>query len=105
MSRPTAYWYGYVEKVLSRYPKQLREDATPQAAIAELAIKTAIDQTLKEYWDGKSRVDLISMVYIKKTHTLTGAAGKLYISERTAKRWKKKFILLVAKNMGLVIGD
>ena len=83
---------------------------TEQLAIAQLpptdqkeyeAVRAALRETLG-LSNGKLRIRLIQMVFWKRTHTVQGAALRLYISEKTAKRWHRSFILLVAKKAGLL---
>lgn len=49
---------------------------------------------------GKAKMDIVKMVYLKKTHTLYGAAMEVITSERQAKRWNSEFIEMVGKKMG-----
>lgn len=62
------------------------------------AVKKTIDKTLR-LRDGAQRIQLIEMVFFKRSHTLQGAADALYISYSTAKRWHNKFIESVARNL------
>jgi len=100
MSRPRNFWYPYVVKMIKRYPKKLQADGTMQAAIAEIAIRKALSETLKMR-DGEERVRVVEMVYIKQTHTMEAAASQIPVSERTAQRWSQVFIYLCAKHMGM----
>lgn len=82
---------------------------TEQAALKEFppykqreydAVRLAVTQ-ISAFADGDDRIKLAEMMYWKRTHTLCGAAYKLNISERTARRWNKEFVYLVAEKMGL----
>lgn len=64
----------------------------------EKAIKAA-----RNLGSGEDRIKLIDIVFWQRTHTLTGAAAKCYISERTARRWHTDFIKTVAKFYGFEI--
>lgn len=44
---------------------------------------------------GPSRVKLIELVYLKKSHTIEGAAMQIPVSVQTAKIWNSDFLLLV----------
>lgn len=44
---------------------------------------------------GPSRVKLIELVYLKKTHTVEGAAMQIPVSTRQAWTWNSDFLLLV----------
>lgn len=59
------------------------------------AVRRAVDETFRR-GSGRLRVELIEMVYWRKSHQLQGAAMKLGISERTALRWHGDFIKTVA---------
>lgn len=73
----------------------------PQAEMKEYsAVDKAIQATL-QYKDGSERLQLIDMVFFKKTHTLQGAAIACNISYGTAKNWHNRFIVQTAKSFGL----
>lgn len=69
------------------------------------AVEAAIRATLRRK-DGREKLELIRLVYWPKDYrqalTLREAGDKLYISERTAKRWHRDFILTVARYRGLL---
>lgn len=69
------------------------------------AVEAAIRATLRRK-DGLEKLELIKLVYWPKNYrqalTLREAGDKLYISERTAKRWHRDFILTVARYRGLL---
>lgn len=129
MSRPRWPWWGYVKEIIRRYPAlaaQLRDMQAPgitvqyggtgggsgvsrqteRLALTELPPSTqreyqAVADALAELEDRPERVELIRLIYWRRTHTIYGAARKLHISERTAKRWHRDFIYLVAEKLDL----
>lgn len=58
------------------------------------AVASAISTTLR-YRNGHERLQLISLVYWQRTHTLDGAALRLSVSPGTAKAWHSGFVELV----------
>lgn len=69
------------------------------------AVEAAIRATQRRK-DGKERLTLIRLVYWPKDYrqalTLREAGDKLYISEATAYRWHRDFILTVARFRGFL---
>lgn len=65
------------------------------------AVRASIEQT-EALANGAERIEFISMVFWKQTHTLAGAAMAIPCSERTARRWHADFIKAVARNYGLL---
>lgn len=63
------------------------------------AVLGAARETMREFWNGEQRLQLIDMVFWNKTHTLQGAALALHINYETAKRWQRDFAQKVAKRM------
>ena len=90
MSKTRFGWWSYVKDMIRRYPEKTNEDETR-------AVETAIEDT-KSLLDGDDRMKVIRMVFLKKTHTLQGAALNVPCSYETAKRWTQQFIRLVAKS-------
>lgn len=90
MSSPRYGWWPYVKDMIRRYPEHTTEDETK-------AVLTAIEDT-ERLIDGDDRLQVIRMVFLKKTHTLQGAAINVPCSYETAKRWTQQFIRLVAKS-------
>lgn len=69
------------------------------------AVRRAIQAT-KQLPTGRERLELIEMVFWKKSHTLSGAAYKLNLSYTTAQRYHGEFVLSVAGFYGLMdLGD
>lgn len=63
----------------------------------------AVDRALRSTRhlpDGKLRVRVMEMVYIRGTHTIDGAAQQVHVSYKTAWRWTDTFIRNVGKNLG-----
>ncbi len=63
----------------------------------------AVDRALSivaQWPDGAITVRLIDLVDFKRTHTIDGAAIRLHMSERTARRRRWKFIALVGEFYG-----
>lgn len=96
MSKPRYDWWGYIKKMMRRYPNCQRQAETN-------AIDKAISKTMMRP-DSKHRLALIKAIYWSNSKcNLAGAAMSLPgVSEATAKRWHKDFILDVAHNMGLL---
>lgn len=90
MSKPKKLWWGYVRCMLKKWPEKLNEDE-------KRAVDKAICETRKMI-DGKQRLDVINMVFFKKTMSLSGAANAIHCDYETAKRWQQAFIREVAKN-------
>lgn len=65
------------------------------------AVKRAVEAT-RLTPTGKDRLELIDMVFWKRSHTLSGAAYRLNLSDTTAQRYHGEFIRLVAGYYGLL---
>ena len=50
--------------------------------------------------EGREKKRFLQLVYIGRSRTLQGAAMELYISERTAKRWNREAIGILAEELG-----
>lgn len=74
---------------------------TRNAAREYEAVHLAIQET-RQLPGGAERLQLIRLVYWKRSHTLTGAALAVHVSFPTAKRWHGEFIRRVARNYGLL---
>ena len=66
------------------------------------AVYNAIEQTKKIPWSGELRLQLISLVFWQRSHTLEGAALACNCSYRTARRYHSDFIMAVALFYGLL---
>ena len=98
MSKPRYIWWGYVKALIraAGNPRSRKYGYLSEAEIA--AFQTVWESTDQE------RQKLATMVLIRQSHTIPGAALKLRISERTAQRWHAEFICAVAQQLGLKVG-
>ena len=98
MSKPRYIWWGYVKALIraAGNPRSRKYGYLSEAEIA--AFQSVWESTDQE------RQKLATMVLIRQSHTIPGAALKLHISERTAQRWHAEFICAVAQQLGLKVG-
>ena len=98
MSKPRYIWWGYVKALIraAGNPRSRKYGYLSEAEIA--AFQSVWESTDQE------RQKLATMVLIRQSHTIPGAALKLHISERTAQRWHAEFICAVAQRLGLKVG-
>lgn len=132
MSKARYNWWGYVQNMIRDYPRYCAKldvlhqqtvtanysgmpgggtsRATEKTALRELStpeqrqydsVRRAVEKTAKMH-DGKPMLELVSMVYWKRSHTVNGAAIALNVSYTTANRWKRMFIYSVAEFYGLI---
>lgn len=127
MSKPRYKWWGYIRRVLYDYPRlrgELDELQKPMQSKGEQVcrgsgvgrpVEMLSTVTLPDRQDQReleavekalSKVDdisqkLVEMVFFNETQTLEGAAQRLSISYRTARRRQTWVILSVAENLGL----
>ncbi len=94
MSRPRYDWWGYAKGMIRRYPGAV-------TARERRAVSEAVRQTLAMP-DGEARMHLVDVIFWRRSHTLSGAAELCHVSERTARRWHTDFILLTARESGLL---
>lgn len=73
----------------------LRQLSAPEQAELD-AVERAISASTEE------TVELIRLVFWKRSHTLNGAAMRLHLSYRSARRRQTDFLRRVAKNRGLL---
>ena len=87
-----------------------RTDKTADAALRTLpevnrreleAVRAAICH-VESLHSGKERMELVKLYYWKRSHTLFGAANAIHVSEKTALRWNRDFVMQVAENFGLI---
>lgn len=90
MSKPRYDWWGYAKGMIRRYPDRVTEDE-------KRAVETAIAQT-RAMRNGQDRITVVELVLMKRTHTIEGAAMKVYCSEKVARNYHWEFIKLVGKN-------
>ena len=83
--------------------------STEQTALRELppqrmreyeAVRKAIQKT-GHLPEGKTRNDIIRLVYFRKRYNLSGASWACHVSEITAERYHGDFLRLVAQYLGL----
>ena len=77
----------------------LRTGLTRQQEKELEAVEAALKSTRKGP-DGKIRVKVVELVYLRGTHTIDGAAYQVHVSYSTAWRWTDNFIRIVGKNLG-----
>ena len=65
------------------------------------AVRHAIERT-RVMKNGRDRLQVVSLVFWKRTHSLEGAAQTIPCSYRQARRYHSDFILLVAGYYGLL---
>lgn len=87
-----------------------RTDKTADAALRTLpevnrreleAVRAAICHT-EGLHSGKERMELVKLYYWQRSHTLFGASNAIHVSEKTALRWNRDFVMQVAENFGLI---
>ena len=77
----------------------------PPAKMRELnAVHKALCET-RETLHGEQKLEMIRLVYWRRSHNLVGAAIRLEISEVTAKRWNGEFLRRVGRAFGLLDED
>lgn len=72
--------------------QEQRELEVVEAALREVRLRP----------DGELTIRLVQMVFWSRTYTLEGAAQKVHVSYRTARRRLNSFLYLVAENLGLM---
>lgn len=89
-------WWGYMKFIVRKYGS-LKDKPTEGLELREVeAVRRACEATLR-LRDGRNRIDLIDMIFWRRSHNLQGAAMKLGVSDRTALRWHGDFIKAVAR--------
>ena len=88
-------WWGYMKFIVRKYGS-LKDKPTEGLERREMeAVRRACERTLR-LRDGRTRMDLIEIVFWKRSHNLQGAAMKIGVSDRTALRWHGDFIKAVS---------
>ncbi|MEE0801074.1 MAG: hypothetical protein U0L91_07325 [Gemmiger sp.] len=108
MSTPHYDWWSYAKGMVRRFP-ELRARAGAGQTLAAVnrrelqAVEQAVAVT-RAMDTGEERLRLIRLTYWNRNnrYTLEGAAGQVYISYITAKRWHRDFIYRVAEAYGLL---
>lgn len=101
LSKPKYGWWGYAKWIIRQYPAREGKFIQGKALEEQTAVKRAIDQT-KQMENGMERIQVIEMVFFRRTHTLEGAALMVPCSYDTAQKYHAQFIKAVARNMGLM---
>lgn len=105
MSRPKRIWWSYAKAMIRQYPEIKKRGSLEQLSRVKRkefeAVKNAIDLTQKRQ-NAENRMQVISLVLWRSGFTLAQAAARLYISESTAFRYHRDFVMLVAECYGLV---
>lgn len=87
-------WWSYIKFIIIKYGR-VRE-ANGELERRELeAVHRAIDETLR-ITNGRDRLEVIDLLYWKRTKNVKGVADSMSISERTVLRWNGDFIRCVA---------
>lgn len=88
-------WWGYIKFCIRQYDSiEGPETELERKEVGAVARAVEETRTLK---DGNTRLELIRLVYWKRSHTVPGAAMEIHVSERTALRWHGEFIRTVAR--------
>lgn len=100
--RKTNWWHG-IKAIIREYPSYINcEDKLTGAKRADFeAVKKAVAQT-RALRNGEMRLELIDLVFWKKSHTLSGAATHFPFCEREVQQWHADFIRQVGRNRGLI---
>lgn len=87
-----------VEAAVERKMMQTRYLYLQQAVAA---VEEAMESVLRKP-QGDLTIKLFNMIYYNHSHTLYGAAQVLNITERTAKRYNRYFLKMIAESLGFV---
>lgn len=87
-----------VETAVERKMMQTRYLYLQQAVAA---VEEAMESVLRKP-QGDLTIKLFNMIYYNHSHTLYGAAQVLNITERTAKRYNRYFLKMIAESLGFV---
>lgn len=100
MSKPRYAWWGYVKDMIRKYPDRTGKDLSITQQKEFEAVREALEET-EALHEGKTRLEIIKLVFWDKSHTLVGAAEKEYCSYETAVNYHRQFIKLVAQKFGI----
>ena len=105
MSRPKRIWWSYAKAMIRQYPEIEKGGAIDHLSQTKRkefeAVKKAIELTNKRR-SPENRMQVIRLVFWQSGFTLAQAAARLYISEATAFRYHRDFVMLVGQCYGLV---
>lgn len=131
MSNTRYPWWGYARKIIYLYPERcrqyqemLRQNITPgyceqvgghtaSRTVEQVAVRAMSKTEYKEYeavrqaisaTTNADMIHLIKLLFWQKHQkfTIYGAAAECNISYATARRWCRRFIMLVAEKYGLL---
>lgn len=87
---------------ISKPTEQIALKLLPRVKQQEFdAVREALEET-KAGPDGEHKLELIRLVYWKRTHTVDGAGYAVGVSACTARNWHGDFVRLVAVKYGLI---
>lgn len=89
MSKPRYDWWGYMRRIIRRYPKC--------ADFERRAVEQAIAST-ELMPDGQARLKVVEIGLRRNGKNLRTASIMESVSYATAKRWQQSFIREVARN-------
>lgn len=90
MSKTRYDWWSYMNRIISKFPNnQLNEEreAVQKAINATMALK-----------NGDSRMKVVEMVLMRRSHNPGGAALNAHVSESSARNYISDFKREVARN-------
>lgn len=93
--------WDYVKAVLREYGEYKQNPE--KCRLKPFQIK-AVEKTLAEVEkmsNGEARLKMIELVFWEQSHTLQGAALKLYYSYDYVARWHKTVIEVLGRNLGI----
>ena len=103
MAKKKALYIGwdYVKAVLREYGEYRKN---PQKCRLKPFQIEAVENTLEEVKtlsNSEARLKMIELVFWDKSHTLQGAAMKLYFSYEAVSKWHTATIELLGRNLGI----
>lgn len=87
-------WWSYIKFIIIKYGRVREPNGELERRELE-AVRRAIDETL-HITNGRDRLEVINLLYWKRTKNVKGVADSMSISERTVLRWNGDFIRCVA---------
>ena len=96
MSKPRYAWWGYVKDMIRKYPDRAGKDLSITQQKEFEAVREALEET-EALHEGKTRLEIIKLVFWDKSHTLVGAAEKEYCS--LSNWWHRSLAYLSLKNL------
>lgn len=115
MSKPRYKWWSYAKAMIRDYPALCREFSTISETNTSVHVKDLPTNRQREYEAVRraivytqhrpgayQRMQLIDLLFWKRSHTLVSVAQKIHVSYPTAKRYSAEFIRLVGENYGFL---